>query len=105
MRTWNARELQSANVIKFDSPGINCVDARGALRYEFREMAKFFARKCPRCREYFGVAITHSSTRRRTHSINGSCAECGYRLMGWRLITGGKRPMANQWERMPKVFR
>jgi len=68
-------------------------------------MAKYLARKCPRCREDFGIVITHPSARRSEFSINGFCEACGYRLKGWRLILGRKRAPEIRWGRIRKVFR
>ena len=49
-------------------------------------MSRYIARTCPRCREYFGVMISHPSITSRELPIIGWCAVCGYALDGWHLI-------------------
>src|SRR5262245_59196549 len=35
------------------------IDAPWPLRYESRAMSRYIARKCPKCRDDFGVAVHH----------------------------------------------
>ena len=60
-------------------------------RYEFDAMAKYIARNCPKCHDYFGVVVNQRPKSNGEHPINGFCAVCGYQLKGWRLIVGRKR--------------
>jgi hypothetical protein len=57
-------------------------------------MAKYIARTCPKCRDYFGVANQPPKSNGE-HPINGFCAVCDYQLKGWRLIIGRKRITQN----------
>jgi hypothetical protein len=68
-------------------------------------MARDFARKCPKCRSYFGLAVSHPPPQSRELPITAYYAVCGYRLKGWRLILGRKRVPEIRWGRIPKVFR
>jgi hypothetical protein len=68
-------------------------------------MARRFARKCPKCHDYFGVTIGRPSRRRSEFLVYGFCGLCGYRLSGWRLLLGGKPAPLIRYERYPKVFR
>jgi hypothetical protein len=68
-------------------------------------MAKYIARTCPKCRDYFGVVVNQAPKSNGEHPINGFCAACGYHLKGWRLIVGRKRTTTQVYHgRMPKVF-
>jgi C4-type Zn-finger protein len=67
-------------------------------------MAKYIARNCPKCRDYFGVVVSQWPTRDREYLVSGFCTTCGYRLKGWRVILGRKRPTYVYGDRVPKVF-
>jgi len=67
-------------------------------------MARYIARKCPRCRDYFGVVVKHWANRKREFLVSGFCEICGYRLEGWRVILGRKRPRYVYAGRVPKAF-
>jgi len=66
---------------------------------------KYLARKCPRCRDYFGVTVSHEPTSDGENAISAYCAVCGYTLKGWRLIVTRKRPGITYGGRVLKVFR
>ena len=68
-------------------------------------MSCYIARKCPKCRAYFWVAVAHPSNRNRELPITGYCTVCDYQLKGWRLVLGRKRPIEIRYARIPKVFR
>jgi len=68
-------------------------------------MARYIARKCPRCRDYFGVVVNQEPKSDGDHPITAYCALCDYQLKGWRLIVGRKRPVLIYGGRVPKVFR
>ena len=68
-------------------------------------MSRYIARKCPRCRDYFGVAVHHPTPKSRELPITGLCAVCGYQLKGWRLLLGRRRIIQVYEARTPKVFR
>ena len=68
-------------------------------------MPRYISRKCPSCRDRFGVVVNELASSDGEHPIKGYCTGCGYRLKGWRLILGGKRPTEAGYARMPKVFR
>jgi hypothetical protein len=68
-------------------------------------MARHIDRKCPKCRDYFGVTISQPSPRRSEFLIYGFCAMCGYRLSGWRLIVGQMGKPDIRYLRTRKVFR
>ena len=67
-------------------------------------MARYIARKCPRCLDYFGVVVSQWPTEKCEHQVSGFCATCGYRLKDWRVILGRKRPASVYGGRVPKVF-
>jgi hypothetical protein len=67
-------------------------------------MAKYIARNCPKCRDYFGVVVNPLPKSDGEHPINGFCAVCGYQLKGWRVIVGRKRTTPAYHARMAKVF-
>ena len=67
-------------------------------------MAKSITRKCPRCRDYFGVVVSPWPTNEREYHVSGFCTTCGYRLKGWRVILGRKKPTYVYGGRVPKVF-
>lgn len=73
-------------------------------RYESGIMAKYIARKCPKCRDYFGVAVNQAPQSNGEHPINGFCAVCGYQLKDWRLILGRNRTPPLYHGRMPRVL-
>ena len=68
-------------------------------------MPKYLARKCPRCRDYFGLVVNREPESNGEHPITAYCAVCGYQLKGWRLIVGRKRPDNVYYDRISKVFR
>jgi hypothetical protein len=68
-------------------------------------MVKYVARKCPRCRDYFGLVVNQPPKSNGEHPINGFCTLCGYQLKGWRMIVGRKRPDNAYHGRIAKVFR
>jgi len=68
-------------------------------------MARYIARTCPKCRDYFGVVVNHEPKSDGAHPIIAHCAVCGYQLKGWRLIVGRKRPVLIYGGRFSKVFR
>jgi periplasmic protein TonB len=53
-------------------------------------MAKYIARKCPKCRDDFWLVINQSPNSNGECPINAYCALCGYWLERWRLILGRK---------------
>ena len=55
-------------------------------------MARYIDRKCPKCRDYFGVVVNQLPDQNGEHRIDGYCAVCGYQLKSWRLVFGSKRP-------------
>jgi hypothetical protein len=67
-------------------------------------MAKYIARNCPKCRDYFGLVLNQPPQSNGEHPINGFCAVWGYQLKGWRLILGRKRMVNVYHGKMPKVF-
>jgi hypothetical protein len=68
-------------------------------------MARYINRKCPRCRDYFGLALNQAPDSQGEHPISGYCAVCGYQLKGWRLILGRNQAPAVRYARTRKVFR
>jgi len=68
-------------------------------------MARYINRKCPRCRDYFGLALSQAPDSNGEHPISGYCAVCGYQLKGWRLILGRKQATEVRYARTRKVFR
>jgi hypothetical protein len=67
-------------------------------------MAKYIARECPKCRDYFGVVISHPSPESRELPVLADCAGCGFQLRGWRVILGGKRATETSISRMRKAL-
>ena len=67
-------------------------------------MPKYFARKCPKCRDPFWFVINQMPRSNGERIINAYCALCGYRVDGWRVILGGKKPPETLSTRMRKVF-
>jgi hypothetical protein len=65
---------------------------RRSWRYESGIMAKYFARKCPKCRDDFWIVISQPNSNGE-RPISAYCAVCGYSFDGWRLILGGKREL------------
>jgi hypothetical protein len=65
-------------------------------------MAKYIARSCPKCHDYFGVVVNQPPKSNGVYAINGFCAACGYQLKGWRLIVGRKQ-MTNAYHRNPRA--
>jgi hypothetical protein len=68
-------------------------------------MARYIYRKCPKCRDYFGVVVNQRPHKNGEHPIKGFCLTCGYQLNDWRLILGRKRSAEIHCARMPKAFR
>jgi len=54
-------------------------------------MAKYIARKCPKCRDDFWVVVNQTPYFKGEHPINAYCALCGYRLDGWRSFLGAEK--------------
>ena len=50
-------------------------------------MAKYLARTCPQCGDYFGIVFSEPTLNARKRPIVGSCTRCGYRI-AWALIRG-----------------
>lgn len=73
------------------------------LRYSV--MARYNARKCPKSRDYFDVAVSHPTPQARDLPIVAYCAVCGHNLRGWRLIRGGKRAPETFHPRLRKMAR
>ena len=67
-------------------------------------MARYLARRCPRCQDYFGVVVSQWPTDDREYQVSGLCTTCGHRLKGWRVILGRKRAAYVYGGRVPKVF-
>ena len=53
-------------------------------------MSRYITRTCPKCRDYFCVAVSHPLPQSRELPITAYCAVCGYQLRNWRVILGGK---------------
>ena len=51
-------------------------------------MAKYLARICPQCGNFFGVVLSEPTLNARKLPVVGSCAHCGYHI-SWSLIRGG----------------
>jgi len=68
-------------------------------------MPRYISRECPKCRDHFGVVVNELAGSDGEQTIKGYCTGCGYRLKGWRLILGRKRPAQAGYARIPKEFR
>ena len=60
-------------------------------------MARYLARRCPRCQSDWGVFIADSKRGRTFRPIHGLCAGCGYEI-AWALIVPAVRAQI-PWER------
>ena len=80
------------------------VDSPVAAAVCVATMAKYIARKCPKCRDDFWVVVNQPPHSHGEHPIKAYCALCGYRLDGWQLILGGKRPPETLISRMRKAL-
>ena len=67
-------------------------------------MPKYLAKKCLRCRHYFGVVVSQESKSNGEHPITAYCGQRSYQLKDWRLIVGRKRSVNAYLGRMLKVF-
>jgi len=54
-------------------------------------MARDIPRKCPKHRDYFGVAVSYPTVQSKELQSTAWCAVCGDQLKGRRVIVGGKR--------------
>jgi hypothetical protein len=68
-------------------------------------MARYIYRKCPKCREYFGLVVNQLPLANGEHPIKGFCSVCGYQLKGWQLILGRKQSAMIHCARMSNAFR
>ena len=68
-------------------------------------MARYIARTCPNCRDYFVVTATQTSTGNGAHPITAYCAMCGFQLKDWRLIVTRKKPLLKYSAIVSRVFR
>ncbi|MCE3242331.1 MAG: hypothetical protein K0Q83_2838 [Deltaproteobacteria bacterium] len=59
-------------------------------------MARYLARRCPRCQSDWGVFIAESKRGRTFRPIHGLCAGCGYEI-AWALIVPAVRAQI-PWE-------
>jgi len=62
-------------------------------------MARYLARRCPRCQSDWGVFIAESKRGRTFRPIHGLCAGCGYEI-AWALIFPAVRAQI-PWEGNP----
>jgi hypothetical protein len=74
-------------------------------RYESGIMAKYIARRCPKCRDYFGVVVNQEPRNDGEHPITAYCAVCGYQLKGWRLVLGHKQSLTIYHNRKRSAIR
>ena len=58
----------------------------------FATMARYIARKCPRCGDDFWVVVNETRHSKGERPINEYCGLCGHRLDGWRSVVRRKRP-------------
>jgi len=68
-------------------------------------MPGYLAKKCPRCRDYFGVTVTQTPNSNGEHPISAYCSVCGFQLKGWRLIVTPKQPILKYSSIVSKLFR
>lgn len=68
-------------------------------------MARYALRKCPKCRDRFGMVVRQEPDSNGERHINAHCAVCGFALKGWRLILGRKQAPDMRWARIPNVRR
>ena len=78
--------------------------AGGTANNRWCGMARYIARTCPKCRDYFGVLVSQWPTESGEHHVSAFCATCGYRLLGWRVILGRKSLTAVYRTKKPSVF-
>jgi hypothetical protein len=63
-------------------------------------MARYLARRCPQCKNDWGVFIAESKRGRTFRPIHGLCAGCGYEI-AWALIVPTVRaqiPWDGNWD-------
>jgi hypothetical protein len=67
-------------------------------------MARYLARRCPRCDGYLGVVVWGRLPKSTAQSVNGFCAVCSHQ-MAWKLIHGKRRGGVDFSGRIPKLFK
>ncbi|MGZ9240140.1 MAG: hypothetical protein ACXW6K_06640 [Candidatus Binatia bacterium] len=68
-------------------------------------MARYIARTCRKCHDYFGVTVTHTPNSHGEHPITAYCSVCGFQLKGWRLIVTSTQALIKYSAIVSKVFR
>lgn len=53
------------------------------------QVAKYLARRCPKCAGYFGVIVSRLPYRSSIRAVSGWCKHCNYQI-AWALVVRGK---------------
>ncbi len=69
---------------------LGVLDARCVTALYIAEMAHYISRSCPRCGDYFGIALIHPYPECKNLPIDGYCPTCQYRVK-WTLVFGNNR--------------
>ena len=54
-------------------------------------MARYLARRCPKCNDYLGVVVPEPKAPDREAPIKAVCLRCGYELPMRNIIKGGRK--------------